>query len=129
MAPKIGACGAVAFVDEMIHHMTPLRGHRQVRGAHFAKYLQQEYPGGYAEGKFPNVAWRKWLEWASDSGFQTVSIPNATSEAGGALPIERASKVPLKRRMSVRASRNKLPPAVTGERRFFRTWVRAERKT
>jgi len=62
------------------------------------------------------------------SGFQTVSIPLATTEIGGTLPIERQSKIPLKRTMSKRALRGTLPDPVKGERRFFRTWVRAVRR-
>jgi hypothetical protein len=63
MAPKIGPYGAGACVDETIHHMTPLRGHGEVRGADFAKYLQQEYPGEYPEGTVPKKeTWGKWLE-------------------------------------------------------------------
>ncbi len=61
-------------------------------------------------------------------GFQSVTIPKATNEIGGTLPIARRSLVPLKRWMSQRALKNTLPGAVKGERRFFRTWVRAERR-
>ncbi len=157
-APIIPAHGAVAFVDETIHHMTPLRGHREVSGLSLATYLKERYPGDYEEGRFPPAeTWRKWVEMSQvneakytrpdflkagmredeidelltahgGSGFQTVSIPGATAERGGTLPLGRQSQVPLKRRMSQRALREELPRPVTGERRFFRTWVRAERR-
>jgi hypothetical protein len=54
-------------------------------------------------------------------GFNTVSIPNASAKP---LPF----RPPLKRTMSTLALNKRLPPAVTGDRRFFRTWVRAIKK-
>jgi hypothetical protein len=157
-APDIPAYGAVAFVDELIHHMTPLRGHRAVTGADLAKYLDK-YHSEYVEGESPPKAtletWREMsqrrtatytrpdfrdagmsrkeinrlLTEFGPSGWQTVSIPQATSEVGGTVPIVRTSKKPLKRRMSWKATRGQLLEPVKGERRFFRTWVRAIRKT
>ena len=138
--------------------MTPLRGHREVSGPSLATYLSEHYPGDYEAGKFPPAeTWKQWVEMSQvkeakytrpdflkagmredeidelltaqgGSGFQTVSIPGATAERGGTLPLGRQSTAPLKRRMSQRALRGELPQPVTGERRFFRTWVRAERR-
>jgi hypothetical protein len=158
MAPIIPAYGAVAFVDEAIHHMTPLRGHRKVKGSDFAKYLKDTYLVQGLRKQPPLETWNQWLNMSlrSDamytrrdfaragmrrseidalltlhggSGFQTVSIPGMANKP----PIERRSKAPLKRQMSERALKKKgtpgsLPPPVTGERRFFRTWVRAVRR-
>ncbi|TCO47262.1 hypothetical protein EV192_1172 [Actinocrispum wychmicini] len=52
-------------------------------------------------------------------GYQRVSIPNAASAP--------PAKAPLKRQASVEALKGNVPPEVTGNRRFFRTWVRAVR--
>jgi hypothetical protein len=157
-APIIPAFGAVAFVDEAIHHMTPLRGHRQVEAADFARYLNATYPAEHT-GQTPPTetldTWRamsqkrgtvytrpdfrkagmrnreidKLLAQYGPSGFRTVTIPRATPHIGGSVDITRRNPVPLKRRMSWRARKGELPPAVAGERRFFRTWVRAVRRT
>jgi len=43
-APDIPAGGAVAFVDEAVHHMTPLRGHRPVTAAGLRAYLERTRP-------------------------------------------------------------------------------------
>ena len=159
MAPIIPAYGAVAFVDEAIHHMTPLRGHREVKSSDFAKYLQDTYPEHGPRRRPPPEKWDLWLAMSrapdakytrrdlgragmrrseidalltlhGGSGFQTVSIPGMKEKS---VPLERRSKAPLKRRMSERALKKTgtpggLPPAVSGERRFFRTWVRAVRR-
>jgi hypothetical protein len=157
-APEIPAYGAVAFVDELIHHMTPLRGHRPVTGADLGKYLDEHHSQQTQGESLPNDVREKLREMSHQSattytrpdlrkagmrnrdiskllaeygpsGFRTVSIPGATPEKGGTVPIERRSKAPLKRRMSWKAKRNELPKPVGGDRRFFRTWVRAVRKT
>jgi hypothetical protein len=60
----------------------------------------------------------KLLAEAKDwQGFQRVSIPGA--------PEAPAARAPLQRQMSVNALENNIPPEVTGNRRFFRSWVRA----
>ncbi|GAA5001408.1 hypothetical protein [Actinopolymorpha pittospori] len=41
--------GYVAFVDEAIHHATPLYGHRFITGKEFRAYLAQKYPAELAE--------------------------------------------------------------------------------
>ncbi|MGW5365140.1 hypothetical protein [Actinopolymorpha pittospori] len=41
--------GYVAFVDEAIHHATPLYGHRFITGKEFGAYLAQKYPAELAE--------------------------------------------------------------------------------
>jgi hypothetical protein len=53
-------------------------------------------------------------------GFQTVDIPGV-----GSTSLREDGKPPLKRQMSDLALAAQLPPPVTGDRRFFRTWVRA----
>ncbi len=57
-------------------------------------------------------------EAPSLDGFQTVSIPGVKGDA----PIAVA---PLERQMSRDALSKTLPPKPVGDRRFFRTWVRA----
>jgi hypothetical protein len=55
-------------------------------------------------------------------GFQMVSIPGVKGDA----PI---AKAPLERKMSSDALTGDLPPKPVGDRRFFRTWVRARPAT
>jgi len=57
-------------------------------------------------------------------GFRVVSVPNA---AGGNAFRQKLPR--LTRQMSSKDLRENLPPEVTGERRFFRTWVRAVKRT
>ena len=49
-------------------------------------------------------------------GYQNVTIPNAKK-----VPLADA---PLKRQASQEALNKQVPPPGTGNRRFFRTWVR-----
>lgn len=183
-ASTIPANGVVSFVDELIHHMTPLYGHRKVSSASFAAFLQKKFPIDYAKavsaydqyqkstyfwavpasvaswmGSWVSasvVESRKWYTWIGmtkskskfdrrqlaasglsatlvnelideydedskfGSGFRQVSVPKS-----GTGPIRRPDAPPLTRRMSSNALLGTLPQKVTGERRFFRTWVRA----
>lgn len=170
-APRIPARGVVAFVDEAIHHMTPLYGHRTITGAEFATFLKErdaaKFAGAeqaydtYMSGWWPASTYgaesAKWFGWIAiaraagekftrkelaaaqvptddieallarfgGKGFQTVSIPGV---AGENPPVVREGRPPLKRRMSTLALGGQLPRKVTGDRRFFRTWVRAVRR-
>jgi len=183
-APTIPANGVVSFVDELIHHMTPLYGHRKVSSASFATFLQKTFPIDYAKAVIAYdqyqkstyfwavpasvASWmgswisasvvesRKWYGWIGmtrskskfdrrqltasglsatlvnelideydedskfGAGFRQVSIPKS-----GTGPIRRPDAPPLKRQMSSNALLGTIPQKVTGERRFFRTWVRA----
>ncbi|MEO8736402.1 MAG: DUF4157 domain-containing protein [Edaphobacter sp.] len=183
-ASTIPANGVVSFVDELIHHMTPLYGHRKVRAKDFGVFLQKKFPIDYAKAVAAYdqyqkttyfwavpasvASWlgswvsssvvdsRKWYAWIGmtksnskfdrtqlaasglsptlvnevidehdenseiGSGFRQVSIP-----ISGKGPIRQPGTPPLKRQMSSKTLRGTLPQQVTGERRFFRTWVRA----
>jgi hypothetical protein len=144
-ASTIPAYGVVAFVDEAIHHMTPKRGHRSVSGGAFAQYLKEEYSGDkkatippewtemaskslaqYTRREFAAAGMNpkeiaRLLEKFGGTGFTSVSIPLVT----GARPsVQPGDRPPLKRQMSELALADKLAPEVTGDRRFFRTWVR-----
>jgi hypothetical protein len=60
------------------------------------------------------------------SGFREVSIPHSVRGKPSIKgPVRLAEAPPLKRQMSSKALLGTLPPKVTGNRRFFRTWVRA----
>jgi hypothetical protein len=54
----VPAYGYVAFVDEAIHHATPLYGHRSVKGKHFKKYLEQTQPAPFIQAA--QVGYAKW---------------------------------------------------------------------
>jgi hypothetical protein len=54
----VPAFGYVAFVDEAVHHATPLYGHRSVKGKHFKKYLEKTQPSAYI--KAAEVGYAKW---------------------------------------------------------------------
>jgi len=183
-ASTIPANGVVSFVDEMIHHMTPLYGHRKVTAAKLATFLQTKYAARYAKafadyGAYQKTtnAWgvaatvgswigswfsdpveegRKWYRWIGmtkttskfdrvelaksglspadveelvdeysefASGFGGVSIPGSDRA-----PIRDPDTPRLTRQMNSKALAKTIPPPVTGDRRFFRTWVRAVRR-
>ncbi|MDA0169667.1 hypothetical protein OJ998_11285 [Solirubrobacter taibaiensis] len=70
--------------------------------------------------KFTAQEAERLFEEKQDVRFQQASIPGAPladAQAPGAPPLER--------RMSTLGQKGKVPPKPTGERRFFRTWVRA----
>jgi GNAT superfamily N-acetyltransferase len=50
-ATRIPAYGVVSFVDELIHHMTPLYGHRTVYYTEVITFLQQKWSNKYIEAK------------------------------------------------------------------------------
>jgi hypothetical protein len=187
--PKVPAGGVVVFVDEAIHHMTPLYDNRTVTGDMlkdglaktfpvlnaaweryrkswvsarmwpFSSYLPQQQPGlmGRVWPGNPTAAVQaqadQWMRWMAmcvpqgrytrrelraagltddeidsvmagggPTGYREVSIPGTGSEG-----IQGDGQPPLKRRMSYVAAADK-PPMVSGKRRFFRTWIRAEKK-
>jgi hypothetical protein len=77
--------GAVAFVDEAIHHMTPVREHRSVTGKALGEFLESKYPTYFTDAqqaytdhgaqsitwwsyasylkKVPKVDGPRWLTW------------------------------------------------------------------
>jgi hypothetical protein len=180
----IPANGVVSFVDELVHHMTPLYGHRKVTAVKFDLFLKSKFPDKYAKAVAAYDAYqkttylwavpasaaswigswasnsvvesRKWYRWiemtksgaqldrakllasgmsvtlvdelidehSEGSGFREVSIPHPGNPSIKG-PVRLAEAPPLKRQMSSKALLGTLPPKVTGERRFFRTWVRA----
>ena len=68
-ASRIPAYGVVAFVDELIHHATPLYGHRKISGADLAEYLKETSPNEYwwatsALGKA--YTWLSSFMWKTD---------------------------------------------------------------
>lgn len=82
-ASDIPAQGVLAFVDEAIHHRTPVLGHRTVRGSAFATYLKQRHgEAKYSEGealyaKYQESSWplvsywpesRRWIRWIEMAG-------------------------------------------------------------
>jgi hypothetical protein len=157
--------GVVAFVDELIHHMTPTSGPRHIASIWLRRLLKgtPEFDKAVsditarsarsAQNK-SSKPWKKlvlrmnisdneritradWIkfgleesEWdrllrrheksGGNTGYNVVSIPNA----GGNKPITGPW---LTRTMSQTALRNptEIPEHPTGERRFFRVWVRA----
>jgi hypothetical protein len=192
-ASTIPANGVVTFVDELIHHATPLYRRRQgsVPAANFAKFLKDKFPTKYDKAvaayekfqksgyAYAGLAWAtswtfsflftsvaeslKWYRWIGMTkstsmfsrvqlaasgipaglldeltteysefgiGFQQVSIPSARrGEASLKGPIRPPEAPRLTRQMSSMAIRRELPAEPSGQRRFFRTWVRAVRRT
>jgi hypothetical protein len=175
-ATKVPAYGVVSFVDELIHHMTPLYGHRTVYYDVVAKFLEQkwgrnQYLSAVAlynefmaskhplEFQFSKTAEQRvqinvisQLELARKStnsksfnrsqlssmglsdglidelidteanekiGFRSAYIHGVT----GRTNVVDQGTPPLKRRMSEWALSGKIPPEVTGDRRFFRSNV------
>lgn len=57
-ASTIPANGVVTFVDELIHHATPVYGHRKITGKGLEAFLKQKYPTEYG-----------WAWYARDSGY------------------------------------------------------------
>lgn len=171
---NIPAHGVLAFVDEAMHHRTPVLGHRVVSGQFFAEYLTARYgadrvaKAGKAYDEYMGSRWptwsygaedRKWFNWiamarqpkgqftrpdfiasgmpsdeidelvaSADRASRTVSIPRLDKGAPQDIipdEEERKRRPPLKRTISELALAKKLPPDVKGDRKFFRTWVRA----
>jgi hypothetical protein len=63
----VDAYGYVAFVDEAVHHATPLYGHRRVTGLDLRQYLQATWPAAFAEAEaeYPTYATRPWKHYFS----------------------------------------------------------------
>ena len=171
---NIPAHGVLAFVDEAMHHRTPVLGHRVVSGKVFADYLTARFGAervakaekaydAYMGSRWPAFSYgaedRTWFKWIAmarqpkgqftrpdfiDSGMppdeidelvsgadrasRTVSIPRLDQGAPQDIipdEQERKRRPPLKRTISDLALAKKLPPDVKGDRKFFRTWVRA----
>lgn len=186
--------GVVAFVDEAIHHATPMLGHRPVTVAGLKKFLAEDpdFKNGLAKAQ-KAYSWEKstglwtlikgtfksnmgtgytdqeillwqalmdlWQKGDQDqlrrpellaigmsedqvdrlvSGYGTsphtsVSIPTGARTDGGTnrLPLKtddsKKPPITLKRTMSQRSLNRTLPVDPGGDRRFFRTWVRAVR--
>jgi len=55
----IPAHGVVAFVDELIHHTTPLIGHRTITGQQLAAYLAEKFPVEYQNAVAAYDAYQK----------------------------------------------------------------------
>lgn len=190
--------GVVAFVDETIHHATPLLGHREVRIDKLRRFLVEDpdfaplYPlakkaydksvkkpsGLFKKFQKPKEfaslfdtqlsdqekeRWRALMELCSGADdfkvnrptlltlgmkrkqvdrllsgygpdtFNQVNIPGRARKDGGTgrLPMttdpEGTQPIKLSRRMSMLALDDQLPVDPGGDRRFFRTWVRAVR--
>ncbi|WP_251152096.1 DUF4157 domain-containing protein [Cellulosimicrobium sp. Marseille-Q4280] len=140
-APTIPQFGAVAFVDEAVHHMTPLIGRRVVPSSVIRDQLDAPTGGAHVFGAgsrrmLRNLAAVKstynrddllrvgvdaadadFLVAAANPGFENVTIPRSQES-----PV--ATPTRLTRSMSKKAVAGTLPDAPSGDRRFFRTWVR-----
>lgn len=68
-AGKVPAYGYAAFVDEAIHHATPLFGHRTVKSSEFKEFLRQKYPEKYQSAKRAYDSWNK--QWVAFYGFDS----------------------------------------------------------
>lgn len=183
----------VSFVDEAIHHATPLMGHRPVAASGLKKFLAEDadyktdyadavaayakaFPGGiwdYVPGKplyfyftsktvtvWESTRWKALITLSKKSDTDPLTRPqlkkagmtpeqidrlvsgygttmfNAASIPGDGRTDGSSSRLPmtkpgeerpttLKRRMSQLALDKKMPVDPGGDRRFFRTWVRA----
>jgi hypothetical protein len=76
-ASRIPPFGVVAFTDELIHHATPLYGHRKITGADLDAYLKETSPNDYwwastALGKA--YTWVTSFFWKTDAA--TVRFRN-----------------------------------------------------
>jgi len=181
-ATKVPAYGVVSFVDELIHHMTPLYGPRTVYYQNVITFLgkkwgNDKYASAVALYKQFEASKDKLIFFASKTQEERVLINvmsqlesaskssklkyfnrKQLSDMGlpGALIDElidtqsderigfRSAYIsgvklrtnivdqgtpPLKRRMSQWALRGKIPPPVTGDRRFFRSNVQVIKAT
>lgn len=73
--------GYVAFVDEAVHHATPLYGHRYVTPVELTAYLTQAYPEESKEAQraYDEYLGRDWKAWIWPySSYVDKSIINAT---------------------------------------------------
>jgi Domain of unknown function (DUF4157) len=71
--PSIPVSGVVSFVDELIHHATPINRHREVKGEDLDKFLKEKFPTDYQHAagirsETDNWWWRtpkgrKWANW------------------------------------------------------------------
>jgi hypothetical protein len=85
-ASVVPAYGFVAFVDEAIHHATPLYGHRFVKGGEFKAFLMRNHPDEFAEAqggyeKFKAAGWWAWSRYWPFWGYlEKKAIKEADSE-------------------------------------------------
>jgi hypothetical protein len=70
----------VTFVDELIHHATPVYGHRKITGKGFEAFLKQKYPKEYGWAWYARDSSRGW--WAAaGTGFWLMSwVSTKTAE-------------------------------------------------
>lgn len=60
----VPAYGYVGFVDEAIHHATPLYGHRSVKSGEFRTYLEHRYPTEFGAAAKAYGDWNgQWVPW------------------------------------------------------------------
>ena len=93
----VPAHGAVAFVDEAIHHRTPVRGHRAVRGSKVKEFIQERIgKAGYAERKkeYDSYLWWKW--WTPAERYSLRPVAD-TSSRRSPLRVPRAALRPRSR--------------------------------
>lgn len=80
----VPAYGYVAFVDEAIHHATPLYGHRSVKGGDFKTFLETTYPAEFKAAQKGYKGWKKsWTgaAWWGFSDYMDKSSPIKESDA------------------------------------------------
>lgn len=92
-APEITApYSAVAFVDEAIHHMTPVLEHRTVTGQGLREFLEGKYP----EAAKAYDAWKaQRLTWWSFASYLPKGVPQEEAERWWKL-LTRAEKLTSK---------------------------------
>lgn len=71
--------GAVAFVDEAIHHMTPVREHRSLTGAALGEFLKLKYGTKFADAEQAHKKYAgQWLTfWSFESYLESISKKDA----------------------------------------------------
>ncbi|TCO53732.1 hypothetical protein [Actinocrispum wychmicini] len=177
--------GYIAFVDEALHHTTPMAGGRTVNGPVIRTFLTKHYSdamvqdalaavGPFREAQpkttgekfvsffspakpfadfvkvIPKTEARKWQRLVEmmvtpkasydranllDAGLTNDEIDTLFAEAPLLLGYQHVNipltaqaslgKPPLKREASDAALQGRVQPTTPGDRRFFRTWIRA----
>lgn len=82
---RIPAHGVVAFVDELIHHATPLYGHRKISAADLAAFLREKFPAQYDKAVKAYDAYQKtsyaWGAAATVGSWLGSWVSNSVSDS------------------------------------------------
>ena len=79
-ASTIPANGVVTFVDELIHHATPVYGHRKMTGKGLEAFLRQKYPTEYGYAWYARDSGRLWWTAAGIGSYLASYVSTSVAQ-------------------------------------------------